>query len=186
MSGIQQTRRAFTVIELLAVLTLSSMLVAILLSVTVNITNVTQAYRQSMPFDSAAFALKRQLQAEFAASRDISASKYYLQFDGYYRSTENGIGHSPTTIRYEVFQTSQQRWLVRREIDLLGQAPQNESVQFVCQNFSHFEFLSEISDSVARPQLKIVLHKSTRDSTEQKLRPKTWFSTVLIRHGAKQ
>ena len=186
MSLSSTKRRGFTVIELLAVLTLSSLLVAVLLSVTVNVSNVTRSYQSSMPFDNAAFALKRQLQAEFAASRDISVSSSHIQLDGYYRSTENGIGHSPTTIRYEVHRTERERWLVRREIDLLGNFSDRESVQFVSRDFSHFEFLSEISDSVARPQLKLVLHKIDRESSSEKPTSRIWFTTVLIRHGATQ
>ena len=119
-------------------------------------------------------------------SRDISASKNHLQFDGYYRSTENGIGHSPTRIRYEVRQTENERWLIRQEIDLLGDSNRNESIQFVCRNFSHFEILSEISDSVARPQLKLALHKVALANNKTAQRPKRWFTTVLIRHGAVQ
>ena len=179
-----RTHHGFTVIELLAVLVISSMLVTVLLSISGTLSYSISSSTRNMPYDGAAFAFAKQLQSEYACSRDIQPGKHKLVIDGYFKSSESGIRHSPTRIIYETRSVGTSTWLIRRELDLLETAPRNETVDVVCQTFSHFEYFSKPTVSRSPAQFRLAVFKlpTAGAPTADK---SMWFETVLVRHGGK-
>ncbi len=173
-------RRGLTVIELMTALTISSLLVGALLAVTAGVARSVRASKDANPYEASAFAFQRQLQSEYAASRDIHPQREQLRIEGYFKTTAQGVHHRPTEVIYEVKLVNGSRCLIRREIDLLAEASVREEVEMVCRDFSHFEYYSRKSTSNSPPQFELALFRI--DSSNAKRRE--WFRTVLVRHGA--
>lgn len=169
-------RKGMTLIELLAALSLSAMLMAVLLSIVTQQVKTSKLLRESRPLESWKRVLQRQLEEDYVGCRQVLLTPNRLTFEGYTAVQGiNGSGTAPTRIDYLITATSDGNMLVRGETNMLSVQTDRTRHEFVCRDAVGFSTSTELGTDVAPGVLNVQL----TFSDESKTRP---MNLSLVRH----
>lgn len=170
------SRLGMTLVELLAALTLSAMLMAVLLgmiSQQSQLNKQLQAKRPFMPWQS---HLRKQLQSDYAGCRHFLLKPDRIVFEGYSRFDDDktGLATGPSSIQYYIVSSNGESLLFRERTDLMSIQPDRVTRELVCSSASQFRLESELSMDVAPGVLRMKLDLA---------KGKNSIQLVLVRHG---
>lgn len=172
-------RQGMTLIELLAALTLSAMLMAVLLGMVSQQTRVNRQLQTEKPFLPWISQLKTQIQSDYAGCRHILFESDRIVINGYSRldSDRTGLISGPSEIHYYIVSTEDENLLYRQRVNLLSNQTDRTTRELVCRQVNRFRLPSRLSTDVAPGVLRLELELSDRD---------TPVKLALVRHGVAQ
>ena len=169
-------RQGMTLIELLAALTLSAMLMAVLLGMVSQQVRVNKRLQSEKPFLPWISQLKTQLQSDYSGCRHLLFEPNRIVISGYSRldSDRTGLISGPSDIRYYIVSTEGENLLYRERVNLLSNQTDRISRELVCRSVDRFSLASQLSTDVAPGVLRLQLSLSDRDAPVE---------FALVRHG---
>ena len=159
----KRSKFGFTIVELLAALLLSSMLLVALMGVTARMSQSVQKLQQKYERDSWLAPVVAQVEHDFMNSRAVIVEPTRVLFSGYCFSITDGSQpefagrHLPLAIEYRVAEIKSESWLVRTEIHIGVAPPNNEFSELVCQGVVGFHAFQKLETDVTPAVLAIGL-----------------------------
>ena len=171
----------FTLVELIAALTLATLLIVAVLGLAGRLSHHRKILEQAAPFEGWKSRLTRQVEMDFQNSSSILVRPKELVFTGYsYRqrgSVENR--HMPTQITYAMVAEGSRSFLVRREVHSDESPGANTQTTIMCEGVTRVDARTRLDTDVPPGVLNLDWTFSGDKST-------TTFPMVLVRHGVSQ
>ncbi len=167
------SRQGFTLVEVLAALTLTSLMMAVVLGLILQVKTTNDFLQSEKPFVQWHSVLQQQLQEDYSGCRLVDQGRGRLLFTGYSK-TANGM-YAPSQVSYEVRSEGEEAVLVRivKFLDApLGTMPESE---LVCQGVTAIQRVDQWSKTVAPGTLRLRFVGVDNSIV---------FETTLVRHGA--
>ena len=191
-------RAGLTLIELVAALGLSAMLMAICLTVVGRMSVSGKALFQKKRIQPWQTLLKQQLQRDYVGCRSVSFSANSIRMSGYSRS--DGARFTPSEIEYRIVTNNNSNNLYRSVSRLLGTGGNASTKELVCNNVTRFRTVTDLDTDVAPGVMIIEMELIEQDTP--KVKPEDsgrrrdqsrlfnplpgeadTLKTVLVRHG---
>lgn len=186
----QLCRLGMTLVELMAALTLSSLLLAVVLGLVLRLSTTSTMLKQEMPYAPWKTALRRQLHEDYYGCRSILISPTKILIDGYAPiwNTDSETGVAPSRIEYFIVSDEQSSSLFRRQVNLLGSPSDNTRVELVCNSVVRFRSNTELRTDVAPGVLALeifIAPENISDPTTGSTIERRYSSLLvsLVRHG---
>ncbi len=183
------SRDAMTLIELLAALTLSAMLMAVLLAMLGQHSRINKRLIEGQPFEPWKTRLREQVESDYLGCRHVQIHSDRLVFQGY---SDSGLGRSsgPSTITWSITPSEHGNLLFRERTDLLSAQTNRTHREFVCRGVNEFQSQTRLTTDVAPGILRISIRIDagigmTQDSSG-KVPDDEAIELVLVRHGGMQ
>lgn len=152
-----KTRTGFTLLELMASLVLTSMLLVTLMGLTARLTSSSQQLKEKYPDIGWLAPVRGQMEIDFQNSRAVVLESNRFSLEGYGIPTivldepSGCVGHVPVAIEYRVEDINGEVWLTRTEVRLDVSPPGNRSKTLVCNGVVGFEAVKPLETDVAPP-----------------------------------
>ncbi len=194
------TRNALTLVELLAALTLSAMIMAVLFGLVAKLSLARDVLKEQKPFEPWKSILKDQLRRDYVGCRSVLVSAKRIRMDGYaeFIDYDGQRRTGPCTTEYYIVAGENENWVFREQRNILLTPPDSVRKELVCRSISNFRSLDELSTDVAPGVLRIKLSESSttsiqtgdsanpRSGNSQATGSERAFTVVLLRHGVAQ
>ncbi len=176
---------AFTLIELMAAMTLAGMVMIVTMGLLVQINESAEDIQSSVESATWLNNLRDQFQQDFANCRSVLLDRNEVRIDGYsqFESSTASVRHLPVLIKYRI----QGEWLIREEQRSTGNINDYSSRQLMGRGILNIQDLSNLDIDVppGRWRLKVTYLDQTNTGSadradNSKTRSVVW---TLFRHG---
>jgi hypothetical protein len=169
-----------SLVELLASLTLSVILLAVILGVTSRLSHSQEVLRREYPFEVWRNRLELQLNEDFQNCRTImiNGDKSEIAMLTCRSTNADGVtkNHLPSAVVYKISSSEQKSYLVRLERPLVDNPTRKVTKSILCQNIARMVASQNLETDYPPPSLVLkFLH--TEGAT---------FSICLARHGGRE
>jgi len=172
-------RNAFTLVELMASLAISALLLVSVMGLTARLSLAARQIRENYPIHHWKEVLRNRLESDFQNARSIVVRDQEIVIEG--MSTRSAIGtddgfalHVPARITYTI-QSNDDSYLLTRGEQRLGVAPPDaRSLEFLCSGIVRFRTDQPLATDVAPGILGLEMYEL---NIEQPIK------LTLVRHG---
>jgi hypothetical protein len=171
----------FTLVELIAALTLATLLIVAVLWLAGRLSHHRRILEQAAPFEGWKSRLTRQVEMDFQNSRSILVRPKELVFTGFsYRQRGSAESrHLPTQIAYTIVAEGSRSFLVRREVHSDESPGANTQSTIMCDGVTRIDSRTRLDTDVPPGVVNLVWTVTTDTRT-------TTFPMVLVRHGVSE
>lgn len=184
-----RNRSAFSLVELLAALTLSAMIIAVISGLVVKMSLTRDTVIRERPFEPWKSLLLGQLQSDYSGCRSVKIDSRNLTIEGYatFAGLDGVSSVVPSTIQYKCISNDRGNWMYREQTNHLATPPDNKHKELVCRSLMGFQDLSGLTTDVAPGTIELGLISASTDN-ERSLSDRSpgVLRTVLVRHGMSQ
>lgn len=153
-------RPGFTLVELLAALVLSSLLIVCLLAITARVSSVRKRLVAESDSSNDYSQLIHLLQDDFENCRSVSVKDSRVVFEGFHciDPFDGTIKHEPTTTIYKIVFSENAPLLIREQVNHLAHSDDRIQRSAVFVGVRYFELDTKIDEEIAPGLLHMVLH----------------------------
>ncbi len=172
-------RQGLTLVELLAALTLSVILLSVTMGLSSRLSRNQELLKNEFPFDSLRWRLEAQINDDYQNSRsiivDMERSEVSMLTCRSFNPDGVTMNQLPSAVVYRLVRTDKESYLVRTERCLISNSQRWVDRSIVCRGVRRFGTASRLETDYPPPSL--ILRVELDDGTV--------FPVCLVRHGGR-